>query len=229
MSERGWEPFHDPKSLAMAVASEAGELAAELRWIASADADTACREPALRARVTDEAADVAITLLMFCDRVGIDLRDAIGAKLEKNRGKYPTPYLPFEDRDLAWIPLAGRRALDHAGLRLSLEAWQQLPLHARMEIVVSGAMQSVDVGRVRARLADVTPRPTEIERATDPPEDVAPDEVVAVLEAQIETDRWRALGTLARYAMAAYARRGKRERVAEVFQAMSSGRSQSRK
>ena len=37
--ERDWEQFHDPKNLAMAVASEAGELCAELRWVPSADAD----------------------------------------------------------------------------------------------------------------------------------------------------------------------------------------------
>lgn len=37
--EREWEQFHDPKNLAMALASEAGELAAELRWVPNTDAD----------------------------------------------------------------------------------------------------------------------------------------------------------------------------------------------
>ena len=31
--ERDWEQFHTPKNLAMAVAGEAGELAAELQWL----------------------------------------------------------------------------------------------------------------------------------------------------------------------------------------------------
>lgn len=87
--ERDWEQFHDPKNLAMAVASEAGELCAELRWVPSQDADAFVQRPDVRARVEAEAADVAITLLMFCDRVGIDLGRAIEAKMAKNAAKYP--------------------------------------------------------------------------------------------------------------------------------------------
>ncbi|WP_222836676.1 hypothetical protein [Beutenbergia cavernae] len=30
---RDWEQFHTPKNLAMAIAGEAGELAAELQWV----------------------------------------------------------------------------------------------------------------------------------------------------------------------------------------------------
>ena len=86
---REWEPFHDPKNLAMAVVSEAGELVAELRWVASEGADDYARRQDVRARLEDEAADVAITLLMFCDRVGIDLAQAIPRKLAKNAGRYP--------------------------------------------------------------------------------------------------------------------------------------------
>lgn len=89
VNARSWEPFHDPKNLAMAVASEAGELVAELRWVASEGADDYAQRQDVRARLEDEAADVAITLLMFCDRVGIDLEDAIPRKLAKNAGRYP--------------------------------------------------------------------------------------------------------------------------------------------
>jgi NTP pyrophosphatase (non-canonical NTP hydrolase) len=87
--EREWEPFHDPKNLAMAVVSEAGELAAELRWVPSHEADAFAQREDVRPRVEAEAADVAITLLMFCDRVGIDLAEAMRAKLAVNRAKYP--------------------------------------------------------------------------------------------------------------------------------------------
>lgn len=92
--ERDWEPFHDPKNLAMAVASEAGELAAELRWVPSHDADAFARREDVHGRLSDEAADVAITLLMFCDRAGIDPIAAIRAKLVKNRLKYPAATKP---------------------------------------------------------------------------------------------------------------------------------------
>ena len=91
VAERDWEPFHDPKNLAMAVVSEAGELAAELRWVASEESDAFCRRPDARSRIEDEVADVAITLLMLCDRTGIDLNAAIRVKLVKNREKYPAP------------------------------------------------------------------------------------------------------------------------------------------
>ena len=87
--ERDWERFHDPKNLAMAVVSEAGELAAELRWVDNADADRFCADPDNAPGLQDEAADVAICLLMFCDRAGIDLREAMVRKLAKNRAKYP--------------------------------------------------------------------------------------------------------------------------------------------
>jgi NTP pyrophosphatase (non-canonical NTP hydrolase) len=89
VGERDWDRFHDPKNLAMAVASEAGELLAELRWVPSHEADAWCEDPDNRARVADEVADVAITLFMLADRVGIDLPGAMRDKLAKNEAKYP--------------------------------------------------------------------------------------------------------------------------------------------
>jgi NTP pyrophosphatase (non-canonical NTP hydrolase) len=89
VAEREWEQFHDPKNLAMAVASEAGELLSEYRWVRSSEADDYTRDENAKARVSDESADVAIALILFCDRVGIRLTDAIDRKLEINRGNYP--------------------------------------------------------------------------------------------------------------------------------------------
>jgi dCTP diphosphatase len=87
--ERDWGHFHDPKNLAMLLCSETGELAAELRWVANADADEWLREPGARRRVEAEIADVAIALLLLVDRTGIDLLSAIEAKVEMNRRNYP--------------------------------------------------------------------------------------------------------------------------------------------
>ena len=89
VTERDWDRFHDPKNLAMAVVSEAGELAAELRWIPSHEADAFAQSEQARPQLEAEAADVAITLMMFCDRAGIDLTKAIREKMSKNREKYP--------------------------------------------------------------------------------------------------------------------------------------------
>jgi NTP pyrophosphatase (non-canonical NTP hydrolase) len=89
VAERDWAQFHDPKNLAMLLASEVGELVAEYRWVASTAADAHSREPDARARIADEIGDVGIALLLLCDRTGIDLGDAVTTKLAKNRARYP--------------------------------------------------------------------------------------------------------------------------------------------
>jgi hypothetical protein len=82
VAERDWRQFHDPKNLAMLVASEAGELVAEYRWVRGEEADAHSREPAARARIADEVADVGIALLLR-------LEDAVADKLAANAARYP--------------------------------------------------------------------------------------------------------------------------------------------
>lgn len=89
VSARDWMQFHDPKNLAMAIASEAGELIAELRWVSNADVDEFVRDPTIRARLQQEVGDVGISLLLFCDKLGIDLVDAIERKVAMNETNYP--------------------------------------------------------------------------------------------------------------------------------------------
>lgn len=91
VAERQWEPFHDPKNLAMCIASEAGELLSELRWIEGKDADRHCSDPAQRGAVVDELADITLAVLMFADRIDADLIDAVRDKLKRIRTKYPAP------------------------------------------------------------------------------------------------------------------------------------------
>ncbi len=87
--EREWEEFHDPKNLAMAIASEAGELCAELRWVSNAEADAVCKDAEARRRVVDELADVAICVFMMADRVGVDVPEIVADKLARIRDRYP--------------------------------------------------------------------------------------------------------------------------------------------
>ncbi len=50
----------------------------------------------------------------------------------------PTCCLPFESehaKSLHWLPLAVRHKLDGAGLRLTLEQWQALPLRRRVDLL----------------------------------------------------------------------------------------------
>ena len=89
VAERQWAQFHDPKNLAMAIASEAGELLAEYRWVEGAGSDEWSAEEANRARVATEAADIGIALVMFCDRIGVNLVEAMLSKIAVNRQNYP--------------------------------------------------------------------------------------------------------------------------------------------
>lgn len=89
VTDRAWDQFHDPKNLAMAVASEAGELAAELRWVPNTESDAHVRAEPARQRIADEVGDVALTLLMFADRAGLDLATCMENKLAKNLAKFP--------------------------------------------------------------------------------------------------------------------------------------------
>lgn len=87
--ERDWSGFHDPKNLSMLVASEAGELLSLFRWVSNSEAGDFVKNTEHRARIADEMGDVAISLLLFCDRVGLDLIEAAAQKMEKNRQDYP--------------------------------------------------------------------------------------------------------------------------------------------
>ena len=92
VAERDWSQFHDPKNLAMLLASEAGELLAEYRWVPSDRADAFSRESEARERIANEIGDVGIALMLLCDRTGIDLQTAMRDKLTKNRIRYPVEH-----------------------------------------------------------------------------------------------------------------------------------------
>jgi NTP pyrophosphatase (non-canonical NTP hydrolase) len=85
--EREWDPFHNPKNLAMALAGEAGELIEHFQWLTFDEA--ANLSPEARREVALEAADVLLFLLRLCDKLGIDLAEAAAEKLELNAKKYP--------------------------------------------------------------------------------------------------------------------------------------------
>lgn len=89
MKERDWEQFHDPKNLAMLLASEAGELLGVLRWVDNRSADDFAAREANREKLASEIADVAIALILLAERMNLDLASAIRNKIETNRRNYP--------------------------------------------------------------------------------------------------------------------------------------------
>lgn len=84
---RDWGRYHSPRNLAMALVVEAGELLELYLW--SSDQGPQPPVESRRPKVADEAADVMICLLNLCDRAGVDLEQAVLAKLERNAEKYP--------------------------------------------------------------------------------------------------------------------------------------------
>ena len=92
--DRGWDPYHTPKNLVMALASEVGELCDEFRWLTPDESRAVAADPAKRTAVADELADVANIVLLLSEHTGIDLTEAIRAKLIKNAVKYPAPARP---------------------------------------------------------------------------------------------------------------------------------------
>jgi dCTP diphosphatase len=89
--ERQWQPFHSPKNLAMGLACEAAEVMEHFLWVDCEPSRAIVHEPARLAAVADEVADVACHLLNLTNALGIDLSDAITAKMIKNAVKYPVP------------------------------------------------------------------------------------------------------------------------------------------
>jgi len=85
--ERDWGQFHSPKNLTMCLAAEVGELIEQFQW--RAEPQSRDRPEAKRAAGDEESGDVTICLLNLADKLGIDIVEAAGRKLEKNKVKYP--------------------------------------------------------------------------------------------------------------------------------------------
>lgn len=92
---RGWQAYHNPKNLVMALSGEVGELTAHFQWLTSAEASAAPTATNFT-EVRDEVADVAIYFVSLVDRLGIDLPTAIIEKLTRNEQRFPS-LLPAEE------------------------------------------------------------------------------------------------------------------------------------
>ncbi|ADU38815.1 nucleotide pyrophosphohydrolase [Variovorax paradoxus] len=89
---RAWEPYHSPKNLASALSVEAAELLEHFQWLT--EAQSRSLDPAKRAEVGAEMADVFLYLLQLADKLDIDLIDAARRKMIVNARKYPVPVDP---------------------------------------------------------------------------------------------------------------------------------------
>lgn len=87
--ERDWNRYHTPKNLAMALTGEVGELVEILQWMNEDESRAASSNPAIRAALSDELADVMVYLVRLAAVLDIDLDVAVTTKLAANARKYP--------------------------------------------------------------------------------------------------------------------------------------------
>ena len=89
IAAREWEQFHSPKNLSMGLATEAAELMEHFLWVGTEESRWVVHDRAKLGEIADEMADIACYLLNLSLTLGIDLSDAITAKISKNALKYP--------------------------------------------------------------------------------------------------------------------------------------------
>jgi dCTP diphosphatase len=88
VTERGWQGFHTPKNLVMALVGEVGELTEIFQWLKLEESAQVMVTPAAE-HVREELADVFAYLLRLSDVLDVDLLVALEKKIALNAERYP--------------------------------------------------------------------------------------------------------------------------------------------
>jgi hypothetical protein len=126
------------------------------------------------------------------------------------------------DADLTLLPMASRRALDAAGLKLSLSSYQTLGVSDRRELARLGSQPQVDVDAVREVANRATDGP-----GREVPQEFEPVELPARLAEVLEPERkldlgtWQTLSPLDRYVLDKLHRNGRLDRLKVAFDEMN--------
>lgn len=86
---RDWDQFHNPKDLAIGIATEAGELLDLFRFQTDEDMAGMLNDASIRDKIGAELADVFYFLLRFAQLYGFDLKEELIRKMQINESKYP--------------------------------------------------------------------------------------------------------------------------------------------
>jgi dCTP diphosphatase len=108
ISEREWDPYHNPKNLSMGCAIEAAELMEHFQWCSTEESVKKVHDPEWREEIEEEVADVAIYALRIAEICGIDLGRAILSKLVKNAAKYPVELVKGKPHKYTYYHRQGR-------------------------------------------------------------------------------------------------------------------------
>ena len=81
-----WRRFHSPKNLTMAASVEMAELVEIFQWLSE---DESRQLPAEQlAHAGQEVGDIVLYLLLLCAELGIDLEQAVRAKLADSERRF---------------------------------------------------------------------------------------------------------------------------------------------
>ena len=85
---RDWQKFHTPKNLSMAIAGEAGELAAEFQWLTPEESMENSLSLERRKAIELEIADVQIYLLRLADVLSVNIPEVVREKIKINDNRF---------------------------------------------------------------------------------------------------------------------------------------------
>ncbi|MBM7061368.1 nucleotide pyrophosphohydrolase [Pseudomonas sp. UL073] len=81
-----WRRFHNPKNLAMAASVEMAELVEIFQWLG--DDEARQLSPEKLEHAGQEVGDIVLYLLLLCAELGIDMEQAVRAKLADSERRF---------------------------------------------------------------------------------------------------------------------------------------------
>ncbi|KAK9684801.1 hypothetical protein RND81_10G233500 [Saponaria officinalis] len=88
---RGWEPYHTPRNLLLAMVGEVGELSEIFQWKGEVQKGLPEWKEEEKVHLGEELSDVLLYLIQLSDSCGVNLGQAALRKLQLNALKYPPP------------------------------------------------------------------------------------------------------------------------------------------
>jgi len=86
-NERDWQQFHNSKDVAISLVLEASELMEHFQWKSANEVAAYVEEN--KEAISEELADIFYWVLLLSHDLGVDIKSAFLAKMEKNSNKYP--------------------------------------------------------------------------------------------------------------------------------------------
>ena len=87
-ARRNWEPYHNPKDLAISISIEAAELLEVVQWRKHTKEELLAYDDFLP-RVKEELADVLIYCIGLANVLELDISEIVKEKIKVNEEKYP--------------------------------------------------------------------------------------------------------------------------------------------